>query len=243
MSQKSSASNARTSRKSGLTFRQGLTAMAAQAVGIDPDLAAAAGDDAYNALKLIRKARTVKDPKVRAEFIADARRELKYVDANRHPELFAAIEAKLHRIQNIGAGTLNPATSQQEFLIGAFAPIKLPAFLNRPLLPELDMPPPPVIDPRYNQDPSTYTAPPQFCNTVENERAQETLDSYHLKRSNLATEKLLLQSRIRSGDPDIENLKARLMEIDEESKKIFSDFESARQVLARNKIVCGDRDA
>ena len=76
--------------------------MAAQAVGIDPYLAAEAGDDPKNSLNLLRKARATKDLKLRAELIRDAQNELKYVDATAHPELVNAISAKLLALQGRG---------------------------------------------------------------------------------------------------------------------------------------------
>ncbi|MCB2107506.1 MAG: hypothetical protein KDE14_07390 [Rhodobacteraceae bacterium] len=88
--------------------------MAAQAVGIDPYLAAEAGDDAKNALTLLRKARAAKDRATRAELIRDAQNELKYVDANKHPELFAAIDLRLRALEPKSRST-NPRTGVQEF--------------------------------------------------------------------------------------------------------------------------------
>ncbi|MDX2142555.1 MAG: hypothetical protein SFV19_04310 [Rhodospirillaceae bacterium] len=108
--------------KHGYSFREGLTMMAANGSGIDPYLAAEAGEDATLSLRALRHALTLPAGPERREALATAARELRNIDPGRHEELVAAIAARIaeaqgHRPDVRSGARTNPATGQQEFAI------------------------------------------------------------------------------------------------------------------------------
>jgi hypothetical protein len=64
-------------RRNSYTFKESLTMMAVKALGIDPDLAAEAGDGARAAINAIRHAAKAKSAKDRAALIRTAQSELR----------------------------------------------------------------------------------------------------------------------------------------------------------------------
>ena len=62
-------------QRNSYTFKEGLTLMAAKAVGIDPDLAVNAGDEARAAINAIRHAAKAKNAKDKAALIREAQKE------------------------------------------------------------------------------------------------------------------------------------------------------------------------
>jgi hypothetical protein len=89
-------------RRSGYSFKEGLTMMAAKATGIDPYLAAEAGENARAALNAMRNAAKAKSPKDRAGFIRDAQNELRAISPARHGKLVNSMQAKLLALQGRG---------------------------------------------------------------------------------------------------------------------------------------------
>ncbi|MSO99082.1 MAG: hypothetical protein EXR11_12835 [Rhodospirillaceae bacterium] len=74
-----------TSRRNGYSFKEGLTMLAAKAIGIDPELAAEAGENAKAAINAIRKAHKARSRADRAAFVSDAQAELKSINPSKHP--------------------------------------------------------------------------------------------------------------------------------------------------------------
>jgi hypothetical protein len=91
--------------RNSYTFKEGLTMMAAKAVGIDPYLAAEAGENARAAINAIRNAAKTKQPKDRAEYIREAHNEMRTISAALHPKLVNALQAKLLALQGRGRDT------------------------------------------------------------------------------------------------------------------------------------------
>lgn len=94
-----------TASRNSFTFKEGLTMMAAKAVGIDPDLAVAAGEGAKATINAIRNAAKARTPKDRANYIRDAQRELKSISPAKHPKLVNAIQVRLLAVQGRGGDT------------------------------------------------------------------------------------------------------------------------------------------
>jgi hypothetical protein len=92
-------------QRNSYTFKEGLTMMAAKAIGIDPDLAAEAGDGARAAINTIRHAAKAKSPKERAALIRTAQLELRSINAAKHPKVINAIQARLLALQGRGGDT------------------------------------------------------------------------------------------------------------------------------------------
>jgi hypothetical protein len=99
-------------RRNGYSFKEGLTMMAAKAVGIDPYLAAEAGENAKAALNAIRNAAKTKNTKDRAGYIREVQSELRSISPGKHGKLVNAIQAKLLALQG-GAVTARSPTSRQ----------------------------------------------------------------------------------------------------------------------------------
>jgi hypothetical protein len=96
--------------------------MAANGAGIDPYLAAEAGEDATLSLRALRHALTLPAGPERREALATAARELRNIDPGRHGELVAAIAERIAEAEgrptDVRSGRrTNPATGQQEFAI------------------------------------------------------------------------------------------------------------------------------
>ncbi len=91
--------------RNAYTFKEGLTMLAAKAVGIDPYLAAEAGENARAAINAIRNAAKTKQPKDRAEYIREAQSELRTISAAKHPKLVNALQAKMLALQGRGGDT------------------------------------------------------------------------------------------------------------------------------------------
>ncbi len=91
--------------RNAYTFKEGLTMMAAKAVGVDPYLAAEAGENARVAINAIRNAAKTKTPKDRAGYIREAQNELRAISAAQHPKLVNALQAKLLALQGRGGDT------------------------------------------------------------------------------------------------------------------------------------------
>lgn len=91
-----------TNRRNSYTFKEGLTMMAAKAVGIDPYLAAEAGEGAKAAINAIRHAAQTKNPKDRAVLIQQAQTELRSINAAQHPKVVNAFQSRLLALQGRG---------------------------------------------------------------------------------------------------------------------------------------------
>jgi hypothetical protein len=91
-------------RKHGYTFREGLTMMAANGAGIDPYLAAEAGEDAKLSLRALRHALSLPAGPERREALATAARELRNIDPSQHGELVAAIAERIAEAEDRPAG-------------------------------------------------------------------------------------------------------------------------------------------
>jgi|GEM_PF-5907422 len=87
------------------TFKEGLTMMAAKAVGVDPDLAAEAGENARAAINAIRNALNQKEAKARSAHIRDAQYEISLISPSKHGTLINALNAKFLALQGRGADT------------------------------------------------------------------------------------------------------------------------------------------
>jgi hypothetical protein len=91
--------------RNSYTFKEGLTMMAAKAVGIDPYMAAEAGENARATINAIRNAGKAKQPKDRAGYIREAQNELRTISATQHPKLVNALQTKLLALQGRGGDT------------------------------------------------------------------------------------------------------------------------------------------
>ncbi|MDX2143002.1 MAG: hypothetical protein SFV19_06585 [Rhodospirillaceae bacterium] len=100
--------------RNSYTFREGLTMMAAKALGIDPDLAVEAGESATAVINLIRHAAKLRGPG-RDAALRDAERELRRINPRQHPELVQALYGKMMHVAGHGRASVNPATGAEEF--------------------------------------------------------------------------------------------------------------------------------
>jgi hypothetical protein len=103
--------------RNSYTFKEGLTMMAAKAVGIDPYLAAEAGENARAAINAIRNAAKTKQPKDRAGYIREAQNELRTISAAQHPKLVNALQAKLLALQGRGGDSAVAHVAPGEMVI------------------------------------------------------------------------------------------------------------------------------
>lgn len=92
-------------QRNSYTFKEGLTLMAAKAVGIDPDLAVNAGDSARSAINALRHAAKAKNAKDKAALIREAQKELQSISAAKHPKLVNALQARPLALQGRGQDT------------------------------------------------------------------------------------------------------------------------------------------
>jgi hypothetical protein len=91
-------------RKKTYSFKEGLAMLAAKDVGIDPYLAAEAGEDARVILAALRRAKTAKGPE-KAKHIAAAQTELRKLNPQQHGRLINALQAKVLALQGRGGDT------------------------------------------------------------------------------------------------------------------------------------------
>lgn len=99
----------------GWTLNQGLAAQYAAQAGIDSDLAAAAGDTAWDVLKSLRDAADESDSKKRSKRAAKTRRLLAKSGLRKHVQLQKAIAARLNELLGEPRPSVNPDTGLQEF--------------------------------------------------------------------------------------------------------------------------------
>ncbi|MDX2224232.1 MAG: hypothetical protein SFV21_15895 [Rhodospirillaceae bacterium] len=100
---------------------------AASGCGIDPYLAAEAGEDATPSLRALRHALTLPPGPERTAVLAGAARELNVIDPARHGALVDAIAEKIAAARGKSHGARrNPRTGQQEF--GLFGQLASNAF-------------------------------------------------------------------------------------------------------------------
>lgn len=105
------------SKSDGWNLDQGLAAQYALHTGINPDLAASAGDKAWDVLKSLRNTIDEKDPQRRAKRVSKTRRLLAKVDLVRHPHLAKAIQTRLGYVLESAEPSINPETGLQEFFV------------------------------------------------------------------------------------------------------------------------------
>jgi len=91
--------------RTGVSFKDGLTMMAAKAVGVDPELAAAAGDQARTVINLVRHAARARSATDKARLIREAQEELRRIDPARHGKLVSALQARVLAAQGRGGDT------------------------------------------------------------------------------------------------------------------------------------------
>ncbi len=91
-------------QKRSYTFKEGLAMMAAKEVGIDPYLAAEAGDDARSVLAALRRAKTTKGAE-KAKHITTAQTDLRKLNPKQHGQLINALQAKALALQGRGRDT------------------------------------------------------------------------------------------------------------------------------------------
>jgi hypothetical protein len=101
----------------GYTLSEGLTRLAAQDLGLDPDLAAAVGDDARAALNLLRRARDASDSDTQASLLDSVAHELRTVDPRRHGRFLAQVDQVMGEIAGTGQAAIDPTTGAQEFAV------------------------------------------------------------------------------------------------------------------------------
>lgn len=104
----------KTKSKNGWSLNQGLAAQYAAQAGLDPDLAAAAGESAWDVLKALRDAADERDPGKRKERVAQTKRRLSKAGLSRHGDLAKSIHARLASLEGEGP-SINPETGLQEF--------------------------------------------------------------------------------------------------------------------------------
>jgi hypothetical protein len=90
--------------KRSYSFKEGLAMMAAKDVGIDPYLAADAGEDARSILAALRRAKTAKGAE-KAKHISAAQTELRKLSPQQHGKLINALQAKVLALQGRGRDT------------------------------------------------------------------------------------------------------------------------------------------
>lgn len=100
----------------GWSLNQGLAAQYAALAGIDPDLAAAAGEEVWDVLKALPDAIDERDPGRRSKRVALAKRRLNKAGLSRHRDLAKSIRARLASLDGVRP-SVNPATGLQEFRV------------------------------------------------------------------------------------------------------------------------------
>jgi hypothetical protein len=95
----------RISNTEGWTLNQGLAAQYAAQAGLDPDLAADAGEKVWDVLKSLRDAVGETDPQRQAKLVQRTQARLVKAGLSRHGELVQHIEARLLALQGRGGDT------------------------------------------------------------------------------------------------------------------------------------------
>lgn len=90
--------------KRAYSFREGLAMLAAKDVGIDPYLAAEAGEDVRSVLAALRRAKTANAPE-KDKHIAVAQTELRKLNPKQQGNLISALQAKVLALQGRGGDT------------------------------------------------------------------------------------------------------------------------------------------
>ncbi len=100
----------------GWNLDEGLAAQYAAQAGLDPHIAAKAGNAAWDVLKSLRDAVEESDPARRAKRARRAQNLLAKANLGRHRDLVSAIQKRLAELAGEGAGpSVNPETGLQEF--------------------------------------------------------------------------------------------------------------------------------
>lgn len=102
-------------KTNGWNLDQGLAAQYAAQAGLDPDLAAGAGEKAWNVLRSLRATLDETNSHRRGKLSTKTRRLLAKADLGRHPDLKKAIQARLYEITKKPQPSINPETGLQEF--------------------------------------------------------------------------------------------------------------------------------
>lgn len=97
------------------TLHQGLAAQYAAQAGIDSDIAADAGEDAWDLLKSLRDATDETDPRLRHERMRSLQRSLAKGALGQYSELRQSVQSRLQELENIQGSSINPETGLQEF--------------------------------------------------------------------------------------------------------------------------------
>ncbi|MEQ8510751.1 MAG: hypothetical protein RIB43_17245 [Rhodospirillaceae bacterium] len=105
----------RNSNTSGWTLDQGLAAQYGAHAGLDPNLAANAGKNAWDVLRSLRSAVDEINPQLKAKRVKLTEDLLEKAGLGRHPSLQKAIQAKLFGLHQTAQPSTNPATGLQEF--------------------------------------------------------------------------------------------------------------------------------
>lgn len=109
--------------KRAWTPEQGLAAQYAAQAGLDPDIAAEAGEAGWDALKALRDTADESDARRRLKRAAKTRRLLSKPGLRKHGQLQAAIAARLDEVAGQPRPNVNPETGLQEFFFReAFGP-------------------------------------------------------------------------------------------------------------------------
>jgi hypothetical protein len=90
--------------KRSYSFKEGLAMMAVKDIGVDPYLAAEAGEDARSIIAALRRAKTAKGQE-KAKHIAAAQTELRKLSPQQHGKLINALQAKVLALQGRGGDT------------------------------------------------------------------------------------------------------------------------------------------
>lgn len=102
-------------KTNGWNLDQGLAAQYAAQAGLDPDLAAGAGEKAWNVLRSLRATLDETNSHRRGKRSTKTRRLLAKADLGRHPDLKKAIQVRLFEVEKQSEPSINPETGLQEF--------------------------------------------------------------------------------------------------------------------------------
>ncbi len=103
----------------GWSLNEGLAAQYAAQAGLDPDLAAPAGEAAWDVLKSLRDAVDERDPARRAKRVQRTQQRLAKAGLGRHRELVHAIQERLATLSGSDNAkpSINPETGLQQFSV------------------------------------------------------------------------------------------------------------------------------
>ncbi|MCB2108895.1 MAG: hypothetical protein KDE14_14395 [Rhodobacteraceae bacterium] len=124
--------NRQTPHKSSYSFGDGLTMMAAQVIGIDPHLAADAGEDVRPALNALRNAFKAKTASDRKSWKKEAAQEIGRLGDRRYGPVVRLLRGKLRELDGNRENTprgVNPQTQTQEFTLFSYMP---PLYADNP---------------------------------------------------------------------------------------------------------------